>query len=212
MADEITLYYSVASRSFTALWMLEELGIPYRREERDRRKKENLSPDYLRLNPMGHVPTLKIGTVVVSENPAICIYLADRFSYGSLAPKIDEPERGAYLKWLVFTTAVLEPVAALKNATITYPDGREPQWGPNWGSLDQVVKVLADTLTGRQFLLGDRFSAADIMLGSAISMRLFTNMLPPDPALTSYNERLKSRPARQRAEEMTWPPSLFASS
>jgi glutathione S-transferase len=211
--DEIVLHYSVASRSLIALWMLEELGLAYRLVDRDLRTAKNRAPDYLRLNPMGLVPTLVIGEVVVNENPAICIYLADRYAYGVLAPRIEEPDRGAYLKWMVYSTAVLEPAVALDGARLDYGAKGPPRnWGPNWGDVDDVVRVLTQALDGRDYLLGERFSAADVMLGGMIGMRLFTGMLPPAPALVAYNERLEARPARQRAGALTWPASLFPAS
>ena len=210
MAEEdVTLYYSIASQSFTALWLLEELGIPYRLEERDIRTKQNETPEFLAINPMGIVPVLKIGSMIVSETPAICIYLADRYSYGALAPKIDDPARGDYLKWMVFTTAVLDPVVFLNGAQITFPAGRTAHWGGNWGSFDKVVKLMATVLENRPYLLGDRFSAADVVLGGAITVRLFTKMLPAEPALVRYNERLMDRPAYKRAGDITWPASVF---
>jgi glutathione S-transferase len=208
--EEIVLHYSVASRSLIALWMLEELGLPYRLVDRDLRTGKNSAPDYRRLNPMGTVPTLEIGEVVVSENPAICIYLADRYGYGSLAPRIEEPDRGAYLKWMVYSTAVLEPAVALDGARLNYGAKGPPRnWGPNWGDVGDVVRVLTQALTGRDYLLGARFSAADVMLGSSLGMRLFTGMIPPDPVLVAYTERLEARPARERAGAITWPASLF---
>jgi glutathione S-transferase len=91
----ITLYHSPASRAFTAYWMLEELGVPFDVRTIDIRKGEQKHPDYLKLNPAGKVPTLTDGAVVVSENPAIAIYLADRYGYGTLAPRIEDPDRGA---------------------------------------------------------------------------------------------------------------------
>jgi glutathione S-transferase len=208
--DEIVLHYSVASRSLIALWMLEELGLPYRLVDRDLRTGKNRAPDYLRLNPMGLGPTLQIDEVVVSENPAISIYLADRFGYGVLAPRIEAPDRGAYLKWMVYSTAVLEPAVALDGARLDYGAKGPPRnWGPNWGDVDEVVRVLSRALDGRDYLLGARFSAADVMLGGMIGMRLFTGMLPAEPVLVAYNERLEARPARQRAGAITWPASLF---
>ncbi len=208
--EEIVLHYSVASRSLIALWMLEELGLPYRLVDRDLRTGKNRAPDYLRLNPMGLVPTLQISEVVVNENPAICIYLADRYGYGSLAPRIEEPDRGAYLKWMVYSTAVLEPAVALAGARLDYGAKGPPRnWGPNWGDVDDVVRVLTEALDGRDYLLGAGFSAADVMLGAMIGMRLFTGMLPAEPALVAYSERLEARPARQRAGALTWPANLF---
>src|ERR1700712_2332459 len=109
----ITLYHSPASRAFTAYWMLEELGVAFSVKTIDIRKGEQKQPAYLKLNPAGKVPTLTDGPVVVSENPAIAIYLADRYGLGALAPKIEDRDRGAYLKWMVYATAVVDPVASL---------------------------------------------------------------------------------------------------
>src|SRR5262245_14392774 len=107
--SDITLYFSPYSRSFTARWMLEEIGVPYRVATIDIRKGDHKRKEYLLVNPMGKVPALTDGEVLVTESPAICMYLADRYAYGSLSPTIDAPERGAYLRWMVFSTAVLEP-------------------------------------------------------------------------------------------------------
>src|SRR3954449_11208412 len=112
-APRITLYHSPASRAFTAYWMLEELGVPFSVSNVDIRKGEQKSPAYLKLNPAGKVPTLTDGKVVVSENPAIAIYLADRYSYGQLAPPIEDPDRWPYLNCKVCSTAVFNPVASL---------------------------------------------------------------------------------------------------
>jgi len=207
MADEkIVLHYSVATRLLTALWMLEELGVPYRLVDRDIRAGANRAPDYLKINPMGWVPTLVIGEVVVSENPAICIYLGDRYGYGSLAPRIEEPDRGAYLKWTVYSTAVLEPAVGLNGARLDYGAKGPPRnWGFDCGKAEDVVRVLVQALEGRDYLLGARFTAADVVLGASLGVRLFTVMLPAEPALVAYNERLEARPARQRAGAITWP-------
>ena len=208
--DEIVLHYSVASRSLTALWMLEELGVPYRLVDRDIRSGANRSPDYLKINPMGWTPTLVIGEVIVSENPAICIYLGDRYGYGSLAPRIEEPDRGAYLKWMVYSTAVLEPAVAVDGARLDYgAKGPPANWGFDVGDAKDVARLLVRALEGRDYLLGARFSAADVVLGGSLSVRLFTRMIPPEPALLAYNDRLEARPARQRAGAITWPASLF---
>src|SRR5947199_7482049 len=117
----ITLYHSPASRAFTAYWMLEELGVPFTVQTVDIRKGEQKDAAYLKLNPAGKVPTLTDGPVVVSENPAIAIYLADRYGYGGLAPRIEDPDRGRYLSWMVFATAVVDPVANLHEQKIDLP-------------------------------------------------------------------------------------------
>ena len=200
----ITLYHSPASRAFIAYWLLEEIGVPFDVVTIDIAKGEQKSPDYLKLNPAGKVPTLTDGKVVVSENPAIAIYLADRYSYGQLAPKIEDPDRGAYLKWMVFSTAVLDPVATLHQQHIDLPGG-----ATSFGSFDDLLPVLAAGLEGRKWLLGSRFSAADVMLGGAVSWLMYRKVLPEHPALVDYNARLTARPAYHRAADATWPAQLF---
>ncbi|HEX4711621.1 glutathione S-transferase family protein [Phenylobacterium sp.] len=200
----ITLYHSPASRAFTAYWMLEELGVPFDVRTIDIRKGEQKSPDYLKLNPAGKVPTLTDGQVVVSENPAIAIYLADRYGYGTLAPKIDEADRGAYLKWMVFSTAVVDPVATLHEQKIDLPG-----FNFSFGAFDDMVQVLTGVLDDRDYLLGKRFSAADVVLGATLSRLLYQKVLPPDPVLLDYNGRLTAREAFHRAADATWPSHLF---
>ena len=200
----ITLYHSPASRAFTAYWLLEELGVPFQVATVDIRKGDQKKKEYLKLNPSGKVPTLTDGKVVVSENPAICIYLADRYGYGGLAPKIDDVDRGAYLKWMVYSTAVLDPLISLHPKHIDLP-GAET----GFGAFDDMVEVLAKTLKGRKYLLGDRFSAADVMMGSTISAALRRKTLPEAPSLLDYNARLTVRAAYHRAADATWPEWLF---
>ncbi len=158
----------------------------------DIRKGEQKKPEYMKLNPAGKVPTLTDGDVVVSENPAIGIYLADRYGYGTLAPRIEDKDRGAYLKWMVFATAVVDPVASLHEAKIDLPG-----FGFGFGTFDDMVRVLVwqGALSGRKYLLGDRFSGADVVLGGAISFLMHRKVLPEDPAFLDYYGRLTARPA-----------------
>jgi glutathione S-transferase len=200
----ITLYHSPASRAFTARWMLEELGVPFRVKTIDIRKGEQKEPAYLRLNPAGKVPTLTDGEVVVSENPAIAIYLADRYGYGTLAPKIDEADRGPYLKWMVFSTAVVDPVATLHEQKIDLPG-----FNFSFGAFDDMVQVLTGVLKNREFLLGRRFSAADVVLGGTLSRLLYQKVLPQELVLLDYNSRLTARDAFHRAADTSWPSHLF---
>lgn len=200
----ITLYHSPASRAFTAYWMLEEIGVAFDVKHVDIRKGEQKGPEYLKLNPAGKVPTLTDGDVVVSENPAIAIYLADRYSYGTLAPRIDDKDRGAYLKWMVYSTAVVDPVATLHEQKIDVAG-----FGAGFGTFDDMVGVLEATLGGRKWLLGDRFTGADIVLGGTISRLLYQQVLPKAPALLDYNARLTHREAYHRAADATWPQFLY---
>jgi len=200
MASEIVLYRAFASRAFPVLWLLGELGLAYRSEIvslADWRRPQRL----LEITPSGKVPT------VVTEAPAICLYLADRYGYGALAPKVEEPDRGPYLKWMVWSTAVLEPARELQLTTVVPPKN---DWGVGWPKWELVLKELADAVVEREWLLGDRFSAADVMLGSVLSIGLFCEMIPPLPPLVAYSERLAARPANQRAGQLNWPPDKFS--
>jgi glutathione S-transferase len=200
----ITLYHSPASRAFTAYWMLEELGVPFRVSIVDIRKGEQKQAAYLKLNPAGKVPTLTDGAVVVSENPAIAIYLADRYGYGTLAPKIDDADRGAYLKWMVYSSAVVDPVASLHQQKIDLPG-----YNFSFGAFDDMVHVLTGVLKDREYLLGDRFSGADVVLGGTLSRLLYQKVLPEEPILLDYNDRLTQREAFHRAADATWPAQFY---
>ena len=205
MSGEITLYRALASRAIPVLWLLEELDLDYRSEIvslADWRRPERL----LEITPSGNFPAVVDGETVVTEAPAICLYLADRYGAGTLAPRIDEPDRGPYLKWMIWSTAVLEPARELQLTTVVPPRNN---WGVGWPKWELVLKELADALRDREWLLGPCFSAADVMLGSVLSIGLFCEMIPPLPPLVAYNERLATRPANQRASQLNWPPERF---
>lgn len=189
--SRLTLYASRFSRSFMAFWMLEELGVPYTTEFRDIRERANRRDDFLAINPMGKVPALVDDGVVITETPAICLHLADRYGYGRLAPKIEDPARGAYLRWMVFSTAVFEPAAWL-------PDDNEPS-GVGWGGKADMMRALESALTPGPFILGDQFSAADVMLGGVVAIALFNGRIPETDWLAAYNARIQGRPACRRA-------------
>lgn len=202
--NEIVLYHSVASRAFIALWMIEELGVPFRLEDTDIRTVKTKAPGYLALNPMGKVPTLEDCDVIVTENPAICLYLADKFAYGRLAPRIEDPRRGAYLRWSVFATSVLDP-------TIHLPPSSDAKEAHNrgWGAFDTVMNTIEKALAPGPYLLGDWFTAADVAFGGTFAFGMFNKAIPARPAFTAYNDRLNARDAFKRAAERTWPPNLF---
>jgi glutathione S-transferase len=202
---ELVLYRAPATRSLSALWLLEELGVRYRMET-----VKMQSPQYLAVNPRGWVPMIVDGETRVTETPAICLYLADRYGLGTLAPKLEDPARGPYMSWTVWATAVLEPASALDGHDI--PPKRPGAWHFGFGPLARELEVLREALAagGDAWLLGDRFSAADVMVGTVVGMRLFTAELPRESWLVAYAERCEARPAYRRAADINWPPAEFA--
>ncbi|HEV2363921.1 MAG TPA: glutathione S-transferase family protein [Caulobacteraceae bacterium] len=202
MADGLVLYCAPATRSVSALWLLEELGAPYRIETVDRR-----APEYLVTDPRGRVPLLVDGQTKVAETSAICLYLADRYGYGTLAPKLEDPARGPHMSWTVWATSVLEPASALDGHDI--PPKRPGAWHFGFGKLERELAVLEAGLARSDYLAGNRFTAADVMVGSVVRMRLFTGELPRRPLLLAYVERLAARPAYERAVSINWPPEQF---
>jgi glutathione S-transferase len=203
VSPEITLYGSVASRTFTARWMLAELDLPYRLREIDLRRGDHKQADFLAINPMGKVPAIVDAGVTVTETTAICLYLADRYGYGRLCPAVDDPRRGAYLRWAVFATATAEPAIYLQDTDAKAASGR------GWGLFTDVLTTLDGALQGGPWLLGEMFTAADVTLGAVLAVALFNRRFEPTPAIAAYNERVSARPAYKIAAEQTWPPHLF---
>jgi len=191
----IILYHHPFSRAANAVWVLEELELPYELRYVDLMAGAQKAPDILALNPMGKLPIVVDGDVVVTESAAIALYLADRYAYGRLAPRVDEPERGTYLRWSLFAPSVIEPGAMAKAAGWPVKEGQA-----GWGSFDAMVNAMEGAVADRQYLLGDRFSMADVIFGGTLRYMLKFKMLEPRPAFTAYAERLDARPALQRAE------------
>lgn len=198
-SDEIVLYHSRFSRSYTAYWMLEELGRPFRVEITDIVTGAQKRPEFLVINPSGKVPALTDGGVVLTERCAICVYLADKYAYGTLAPTREARERADYLKWMFYAAGVLEPATTLRRFKLEVP-ARDA----GWGDYDTMVSILSRALENREFIVGNSFSAADVVLGSIIQYALFNSLLPRVPALSEYGERLAMRPAAKKAVEATW--------
>ena len=206
MASDLVLYRSIGSRSIVALWLLEELGLSYRMETYDVRRGETRSPAYLALNPHGRVPMIVDGEIKVTETAAICLYLADRYGYGALAPRLEEAARGPYMSWTVWATAALEPASTLAGAKDPTKPG---DWGFGFGSIDEELDVLEQALEASDYLAGGRFTAADVMVGAVVALRSHTGQLPQRPAIVRYNERNLARPAFQRTARINWPPEVF---
>jgi glutathione S-transferase len=196
MSDTVTFYTNPMSRGRIVHWMLEEVGAPYETKVLDFEKREHKSPEYLALNPMGKLPTIVHRGVVVTETAAICMYLADTFSLGNLAPALDDPRRGTYLRWMFFGAGCVEP-ALLDKAMNRPPIERIGAVG--WGSYDDTVNALEQAITPGPYILGETFSAADVYVGSQISYGLMMmKSLEPRPSFQAYAARVNERPAAQR--------------
>jgi glutathione S-transferase len=195
MGDELILYGAPQSRAVVAHWMLEELGVPYEMRVLDLKKEEHKRPAYLAVNPMGKVPAIVHNGVAITEAAAICCYLADAFAHADLAPPVGHPQRGPYLKWLFFGPSCVEP--ALIDRMFKRPEENKAALG--WGGYDAAVDHMAAAAKAASpWLLGDRFTAADVVIGSYVIWGLMTGGLAERPEFTSYAARLRARPALVR--------------
>jgi len=192
----LTLYHAAPSRSSVAHWMLEELGEPYDIHLLSLSKGENLQPDYLAINPMGKVPALKHGDVVITECAAICTYLADAFPSAKLNVPTGDPRRGIYLKWLFFGPSCIEP-AIIDRAAPRKEEARRAMLG--YGNFDTVMDVVAQAVKSGPFLMGEQFTAADVVIGSGLRWGTMFKLIPERKEFSDYIARFADRPALKRA-------------
>jgi glutathione S-transferase len=194
---KLTLYHAAPSRSSITHWMLEEVGEPFDIHLLSLARGEHKSPEYLKINPMGKVPALRHGDVVITEGSAICAYLADEFPARKLNIPVGEPRRGVYLKWLFFGPSCIEPAITDR----AFPRKEAPRASAlGHGEYDTVVDVLANAVAKGPYLMGDQFTAADVVIGSALRWGMQFKLLPERPEFLPYTARLAQRPALQRAE------------
>jgi glutathione S-transferase len=191
----IVLYHHPFSRAATVVWMLEEIGVEHELRYVDMMAGAQKSPEFVALNPMGKLPVLTDGSAVVTEVAAIGLYLADRYSHGKLAPRVDDPARGTYMRWSLFAPSVIEPGSMAKMSGWSFKDGQA-----GWGSYEAMLAAMESAIAGRQFLLGETFSMADMIFGGTLRFMLAFKMIEPRPAFTAYAERLSARPGLKRAE------------
>jgi glutathione S-transferase len=196
---KLTLYHAAPSRSSIVHWMLEEVGEPYDIHLVSFKKGENREPAYLAVNPMGKVPALKHGDTVITEAAAICTYLADTFPNAKLNVPVGEARRGTYLKWLFFGPSCLEPAIAER----AYPRKEAPPRAAlGFGDFDTVLNVLTKAVgAATPYLLGEQFTAADVVIGSGLRFGMMFKLIPERPEFTAYVGRLNARPALKRATE-----------
>jgi glutathione S-transferase len=193
----LVLYHSPQSRSSAARILLEELGAPYTLRALNMKAGEQRQPAYLAINPMGKVPAIRHGDALVTEQAAIFIYLADLYPEAGLAPPIGDPLRGPYLRWLVFYAACLEP-AVIDRSLKRDP---APTMMAPYGDYDTTFATLVHQLSKGPYLLGERFSAADILWGTALRWMSMWKLVPDDPHIVAYVERVASRPAVGKVDE-----------
>lgn len=191
----ITVFHHPFTRAAQTVWMLEELGIEYTLEFADVNDGAQKPAELLRRNPMGKLPTLVDGEVVVTESAAIGLYLADRYSLGRLAPAFDDPRRGAYLRWSLYAPSVIEP------GSMAHREGwqfRKAQAG--WGDYPSMIDTIEYAIGEGPYILGDRFTMVDMIFGGTVAYMLRFNMLESRPSFVSYLGRLESRDAKLRAD------------
>jgi glutathione S-transferase len=198
MSENLVFYTNPMSRGRIARWMLEEVAQPYQTILLDFPAMK--MPDYLAINPMGKVPAISHRGALVTECAAICAYLADAFPQAGLAPPPDSPARAPYYRWLFFAAGPVE--AAITNKTFGFelPPGRDVSAG--YGSFAAVMDTMEAAITGRDYLAGGEFSAADVYFGCHIGFGLRFNTIEKRPAFEAYFARLAARPAYQRANEI----------
>ena len=190
---DLVLYYAPQSRAATALRLMEELERPYRLEVIDLTRGDQKKPEFMARNPMGKVPLVLDGSVAVAETGAIFAYLADKYAPGRLAPRPEEPERADYLRWLFFAAGVMEPAYGQK-----FFNWEAPSRQVGWGSFEEMLRVVTEGVTGREWLAG-RFSAADVYVASTLRYGMLFGIIPNEGPLAEYVARWVARPASERA-------------
>ncbi len=187
----VTLFHSPNTRSSAARTLLEELGAPHDLRVLNMKAGEQRQPAYLAINPMGKVPALKHGDALITEQVAIFLYLADLFPEAGLAPPVSDPLRGPYLRWMVFYGSCFEP--AMTDRGLKH-EPAPPSMSP-YGDFDTMLTVVLDQLANGPYILGERFSAADVLWGTALTWMTAFKLLPELPVVTAYTSRINARPA-----------------
>lgn len=194
----ITLFHQPNTRSTRFIFLLEELEAPYRLQTvRIRRSDGSGELDPANPHPHGKVPAISDDGVIVFESPAIALYLTDRFPKNHLGPSIGEPGRGAYLSWLSYYTGVLEPAFMSRFMKVDVPRGTA-----GWVAVEEAMDAVIARLSQGPYLLGDEFSAADVLYGTTFAMFGQSPMMPKSPVVENYVQRIVARPAYARAQAL----------
>ena len=191
----ITLFHRPKTRSARFIFLLEELEAPYEIRLVTTRTREGGEVDPTNPHPHGKVPAISDDGVIVFESPAIALYLTDKFTEKRLGPLVGERDRGTYLSWLSYYTGVLEPALMSKLMNVDVP-----RVTAGWVAIDEVMTAVTKLLTRGPFILGERFSAADVLYGTTFAMFAQSPMMPKSPAIADYVQRIVTRPAFIRAQ------------
>lgn len=191
----VKLYHNPQSRAALTHWLLEELGIDYDLVPVDYEDGSMRSPEFLAINPMGKIPAITDGDTIVTETTAIAIYLCDKYKTpNDLAPAIDDPRRGEYLRWVAYQSACIDPAMMQANTKVEIS-----RRSAGWGDVDLVVDVLEQRVSkANPYLFGDWFTAADALIGGSLGWATQFGMFPMKPGIKAYLERIQSRPAFQK--------------
>jgi glutathione S-transferase len=198
MSDEILFYTSPMSRGRIVHWMLEETGAPYRVQLVNLEKGQQRDPAYLAVNPMGKLPAVVYKGVIVTETAAIITWLADAFPAAGLAPRPEDPARGAFLRWMFFGAGCFD--SALIDRMLARP-APERTVALGYGSYERVLDTLEQAIKPGPWLLGERFSAADLYISSQIGFGMMTKSLEPRPAFVDYIARCTARASHERFKQ-----------
>jgi glutathione S-transferase len=196
-ADRIILFHAPNTRSSGTLVLLEELGAPYELRVLNMQAGEQRQPAFLAVNPLGKVPAILHGDVLVTEQVAVYLYLGDLFAGAGLTPALGDRRRGPYLRWMAFYAACFEP--ALVDRAMKREPG--PAMMSPYGDFDTVMEAVNAQLRAGRFFLGEQFSVADVLWGSALRWTTMFGIVPETPEIKAYIERTTNRPAAVRVRE-----------
>ncbi|CBJ52109.1 glutathione S-transferase family protein [Ralstonia solanacearum] len=194
----LILYHAPHSRSAGARMLLEELNADYALHPLNFKTNEQRAPAYLEINPMGKVPALRHGDVLITEQAAVYMYAAELYGEAGLSPAMGDPLRGPYLRWMVFYGSCLEP--ALVDRSMQRPPA--PASRSPYGDFDAVNSLINTQLARGPYLLGERFTAADVLWGAALHWMVGFKLMPETPVIRAYIDRIQARPAIQRAQAL----------
>jgi glutathione S-transferase len=193
----ITLFHSPQSRSVGTLILLEELGADYKLHALNLKAGEQRQPAYLAINPMGKVPAIMHDGALVTEQVAVFLYLADLYPEAGLTPAIGDPLRGPFLRWMVYYASCFEP--ALMDRAQKNPSA--PRSSSPYGDFDTMFKTLTDQLEKGPYILGEPFTVADVLWGTALTWTTMFKLVPDLPVIKAYIDRVNARPSVARTRE-----------